>query len=73
MPPEATQRKNYEPWRESVAERYDVIQSQDEMACHGVQAGIESGAWTPGRYSDKERACWHFHRWYAERMVGEAS
>lgn len=19
---------------------------------------------------DKERACWHFHRWYADRMVG---
>ena len=32
------------------------------------QAGMESGAWIPGRYSDKERAIWHFHRWYADRM-----
>ena len=28
-----------------------------EMACRGVQAGMESGVWSPGRYSDEERAC----------------
>ena len=72
VPPDTTQTAYYATWRESVAERYDVIQSEDEKACAGVQAGIDSGAWSPGRYSNKERACWHFHRWYAECMVGPA-
>ena len=72
VPPETAQRESFDSWRESIAERYDVIQSQDEMACRGVQAGMESGVWSPGRYSDKERACWHFNRWYADRLVDEA-
>ena len=68
--PKAQNSEGYESWREFIAERFDVIQSEDALACHGVQVGMESGVWSPARYSDKERACWHFHRWYAGRMVG---
>jgi len=69
-PEERTRQRGFEAWRDFVAGRIDVIQSEDELACRGVQAGLESGAWQPGRYSDKERAIWHFHRWYADRMTG---
>lgn len=68
VPAERMDAPNFASWRDHVAERINIIQSEDEMACRGVQAGMESGAWMPGRYSDKERAIWHFHRWYADRM-----
>ncbi len=68
VPPEAVRREGFAAWRDQIAERIGVIQSEDELACRGVQAGLETGAWTPGRYSDMERAVWHFHRWYADRM-----
>jgi len=70
VPPERTRMPGFAAWRDYIAGRIDVIQAEDELACRGVQAGLETGAMRPGRYSDKERAIWHFHRWYADRMVG---
>tara|TARA_Y100001960_G_C14567881_1_gene774208 strand:- start:21 stop:278 length:258 start_codon:yes stop_codon:yes gene_type:complete len=67
-PKDRLQEPGFEAWRDYIAGRIDVIQSEDEMACRGVQQGLESSAWESGRYSDKERAVWHFHRWYADRM-----
>jgi Rieske 2Fe-2S family protein len=66
---DAVGQDDFSQWRDNTAARYHQIQTEDEMACRGVQAGLETGAWSPGRYSDKERACWHFHRWYADRMT----
>lgn len=71
IPEVRTREPGFEAWRDYIAERIDVIQSEDTMACRGVQKGLETGAWQPGRYSDKERAIWHFHRWYADRMSSE--
>ncbi len=70
IPPGRSAQPGFAAWRDYIAGRIDVIQSEDEMACRGVQGGLGTGAWQPGRYSDKERAIWHFHRWYADLMVG---
>jgi len=72
VPGDAVDQEGFSEWRDYTATRYHQIQSEDESACRSVQAGLETGAWEPGRYSDKERACWHFHRWYADQMVGAA-
>lgn len=72
VPEERIKEPGFEAWRSYVAERIDLIQAEDEMACRGVQKGLEPGAWQPGHYSDKERAVWHFHRWCADHMSGEA-
>ncbi|MDA1241485.1 MAG: aromatic ring-hydroxylating dioxygenase subunit alpha [Chloroflexi bacterium] len=69
VPKERTEKPGFAAWRDYMASRIDIIQGEDELACRGFQAGLETGAWTPGRYSDKERAIWHFHRWYAGRMA----
>lgn len=52
------------------------VQLEDIALCEGVQVGLRSPAFLPGRYAPKvEGACFHFHRLlhgaYEEEAAGE--
>lgn len=46
-----------------------VVHAQDIPMCEGVQAGLQSELWRPGRLSVQERALWLFHRYLAEQLT----
>lgn len=49
----------------------DQVNQEDLVACEGVNRGMKSDGWRPGRYSPLEKPIWQFHNWYLERMLGE--
>jgi len=44
------------------------IHAQDIAMCEGVQKGLHSELWQPGRLSQQEKALWLFQRYLANRL-----
>ena len=44
------------------------VHAEDIPMCDGVQKGLQSPLWEPGRLATQERALWRFHRLLAEHM-----
>jgi phenylpropionate dioxygenase-like ring-hydroxylating dioxygenase large terminal subunit len=45
------------------------VHREDIPVCEGIQAGLQSRLWTPGRLSVQEATLRHFHRFLAERIT----
>ena len=48
----------------------ETIHGEDIPMCSGIQRGLRSRLWTPGRLSRHERTLWRFHRYLAGRLAG---
>ncbi len=48
----------------------NTIHHQDIPMCEGVQRGLKSPLWEPGRLSNHEATLLRFHRYLAERLTG---
>jgi phenylpropionate dioxygenase-like ring-hydroxylating dioxygenase large terminal subunit len=46
-----------------------LIHRQDIPMCEGVQQGLNSELWQPGRLSKQEGALWLFHRYLVEQLT----
>ncbi len=46
-----------------------LVHAQDIPMCEGVQKGLQSELWRPGRLSQQERALWLFHRYLVEQLT----
>jgi len=45
------------------------VHGEDVRVCDGVQRGLQSPLWRPGRLAVQERALWRFHRLWAEALA----
>ncbi|KAK9806625.1 hypothetical protein WJX73_001477 [Symbiochloris irregularis] len=50
-------------------ESSDQVQREDVQLCEAVQQGLQSSAYTSGRYAPCEAPMFHFHRWLHARIV----
>jgi len=49
------------------------VHTEDIEACVGVQRGVESGVWKPGRLSHLEEPVWHIQQYLARRIRAAAT
>ncbi len=49
----------------------DAIHQEDIPLCEGIQRGLQSRVWQPGRLSPLEKTVWLFHRYLAEKLLDE--
>ncbi len=47
----------------------DAIHQEDIPLCEGIQRGVRSRVWQPGRLSPLEKTVWLFHRYLAEKLL----
>lgn len=52
-----------------VREATALIHDQDIPMCEGVQRGLRSELWKPGRLSTQEKPLWLFHRYLVEQLA----
>ena len=58
-------------FREGFSTALDGIHQQDIEVCLGIQRGIGSRLWRPGRLNAvHEETVWKFHRYLADQMLG---
>jgi phenylpropionate dioxygenase-like ring-hydroxylating dioxygenase large terminal subunit len=58
-------------FREGFSAALDEIHQQDIEVCLGIQRGLESRLWRPGRLNAvHEETMWKFHRYLADQMLG---
>jgi phenylpropionate dioxygenase-like ring-hydroxylating dioxygenase large terminal subunit len=55
--------------RTLIREGTKAIHAEDIEMCEGVQKGLQSELWRPGRLSHQEKALWLFHRYLAEQLT----
>ena len=54
---------------EAYTKMLDTIHHEDIPVCEGVQRGLQSRLWRPGRLSHHEKTLRLFHRYLARRMT----
>jgi phenylpropionate dioxygenase-like ring-hydroxylating dioxygenase large terminal subunit len=57
--------------KEQMTDELTAFHLEDMEVCIGVQRGLASAAWRPGRLSHLEMPVWLFHRYLAARIRGE--
>jgi phenylpropionate dioxygenase-like ring-hydroxylating dioxygenase large terminal subunit len=56
-----------------IREGTKTVHAEDIAMCDGVQQGLQSELWRPGRLSHQEKALWLFHRYLAEQLYAAES
>ena len=52
-----------------IREGTKVVHGEDIEICRGVQKGLQSELWRPGRLSRQEKALWLFHRYLVAQLA----
>jgi phenylpropionate dioxygenase-like ring-hydroxylating dioxygenase large terminal subunit len=52
-----------------IREGTKQVHSEDIAMCDGVQKGLQSELWRPGRLSQQEKTLWLFHRYLVEHLT----